>query len=341
MEDWFFNNHRRFNPLLQEHVLVSPERWRRPWEGKVEASAKADLPEYDPKCYLCPRNTRSSQILNPDYQGPFIFNNDFPALQESAYDQKSHQALDGLIQASNVRGICRVICFSPRHDLTLSHLPEDSIFQVWRALQQEFLDLAKHPWIKYVQVFENKGAVMGCSNPHPHGQIWAGDFVPSLVERETQSQQLFYEKHRRTLLSVYLEWELEQQERLLLENASFAVVVPFWAMWPFETLLIPKRPTSYLSELQEHELKDFAAITKRLSIIYDKLFDTSFPYSAGIHQAPINLEDYPYWHWHMHFYPPLLRSATVKKFMVGYEMLGEPQRDITPETAAERLRSLV
>jgi UDPglucose--hexose-1-phosphate uridylyltransferase len=330
--------HRRYNALTGEWILVSPHRSKRPWQGQQEETPKEERPAYDPKCYLCPGNVRANGEHNPDYTQTFVFENDFGALQ--AQVPGGQVAIGGLLKAESERGICKVICFSPRHDLTLTDMAVPEIRRVIDVWQQEFAELGKLDFINYVQIFENKGSVMGSSNPHPHGQIWAQTSVPVEPAKETAQQLAYFHEHGRSLLADYLDLELKENQRLVWQNASFVAVVPFWAVWPFETLIISKRHFTNILKMTETEKDDLAEIIKGLSTVYDKLFGISFPYSAGLHQSPTDGEEHPEWHFHMHFYPPLLRSATVKKFMVGYEMLGDPQRDVTPEWAAERLRSL-
>lgn len=328
--------HRRKNLLTGEYILVSPHRAKRPWQGQVEDLAPDRRPLYDPKCYLCPSNERADGTVNPDYTDSFIFVNDFSALladtPAAIYDE------GGLLQAESERGICKVISFSPRHDVTLPEMDAAEIKAVVDLWQEEFRTLAQEDWIKYIQIFENKGAIMGCSNPHPHGQIWAQGSVPLELQKEDAQQSAYFEKYQRSLLADYLALELKKDERLIIDNAHFAVVVPFWAAWPYETLVISKRQVSTILEFTEAEKLDLANTLRELTIRYDNIFKTSFPYSAGMHQAPINQDVSAGWHWHMHFYPPLLRSASVKKFMVGYEMLATPQRDITAEQAANTLK---
>jgi UDPglucose--hexose-1-phosphate uridylyltransferase len=330
--------HTRLNILTGERVFVSPHRTKRPWQGKVEETVPDSRPEYDPKCYLCPNNVRADGAVNPDYSYSFVFKNDFAALLEDT----PYQSLDveGLLVASSERGLCKVISFSPKHHLTLPELSLNEIASVVSVWQKEFNELEENEWIKYIQIFENKGEIMGCSNPHPHGQIWAQSSIPQEIIKETERQKSYYAIHRESLLSAYLKLELKKQERILFENEHFVVLVPFWAVWPFETMVISKRHVTSITYFMESEKIALAEALKSLTTKYDNLFETSFPYSAGMHQSPVNSGDYPEWHWHMHFYPPLLRSATVKKFMVGYEMLASPQRDITPEYAALRLREL-
>lgn len=329
--------HRRYNPLTGAWVLVSPHRAKRPWQGQVEKAEEEKRPQYDPKCYLCPGNTRAGGEQNPAYTGTYAFTNDFAALKETPAGSFEK---NGLLKATSEQGLCRVICFSPRHDLTLPEMELNDIVKVIELWQQEYQELGSRPEINYVQIFENKGAVMGCSNPHPHGQIWAQSTVPDEPAKESEKQAEYYQQHKRSLLANYLTLELKEKERIIIENESFVALVPFWAVWPFETMLISKRHLQHINQLTESEKQDYAKILKELTIIYDNLFEVSFPYSAGIHQAPTDGNEHTHWHFHHHFYPPLLRSATVKKFMVGYEMLGDPQRDITPESSAERLRNL-
>lgn len=328
--------HRRYNPLTQEWVLVSPHRTKRPWSGQTEDTAAEKKPEYDPGCYLCPGNTRAGGIENPDYDGVFVFTNDFAALMEDspATEAEEHPLLK--MQAQN--GTCRVICFSPRHDLTLPQMEVQDIRKVvdlWAAQTEELGQ--KYRW---VQVFENKGAVMGCSNPHPHGQIWAGSALPNEPAKADRGQKSYMEEHGRSLLLDYVQLEADKQERIVVENDDWMVVVPFWAVWPFETLLLPKFSVQRIYQLSDSQRTNLAAIMKSHLTRYDNLFNTSFPYSMGWHGAPFDTDDHSHWQLHAHFYPPLLRSASVKKFMVGYEMLGESQRDITAEQAAARLREL-
>ena len=332
------HSHTRLNVLTGDWILVSPHRMKRPWQGKVEDLPKDDRPAYDPTCYLCPGNKRADGSINPDYKEPFSFVNDFSALladtPEGIYNEEE------LLSAKSESGICKVICFSPRHDLTLPQMGAEDIEKVIRLWQKEIKEIAANPTVKYIQIFENKGEVMGCSNPHPHGQIWSSSSVPLELIKETEQQRKYFAKHKFSLLSAYIKLELKKKERIVLENEDFVALVPFWAIWPYETMIVSKRHVQYLAQFNERETRSFAIILKQLTAKYDNLFQVSFPYSAGMHQAPVNDGEHPEWHWHMHFYPPLLRSATVKKFMVGYEMLANPQRDITAESAAEKLRSL-
>jgi UDPglucose--hexose-1-phosphate uridylyltransferase len=332
------HTHTRKNILTGEWILVSPHRTKRPWQGKVENLQQEFRPEYDPICYLCPGNKRAGNLLNPDYNEPFSFVNDFASLVKDTPIGKLN--IEELLQAESDSGICKVIVFSPNHQLTL---PELKVFEIEKIIAlwcKELVEISKDKSIKYIQIFENKGEIMGCSNPHPHGQIWAQSSIPLEINKETVQQKAYFEKNGKSLLSAYLTLELKLQERVVFENKSFVVIVPFWATWPYETILISKRHVTTITEFEEEEKKDLAITIKEITTRYDNLFQISFPYSSGIHQAPINDGKHSEWHWHMHFYPPLLRSSTVKKFMVGYELLANPQRDITPENAAEKLKSL-
>lgn len=332
------HSHTRLNILTGDWILVSPHRMKRPWQGKLEDLPKDNRPAYDPKCYLCPGNKRSDGIVNPGYKDSFVFTNDFSALLIDTPKGKVDEG--NLLVAQSESGICKVICFSPRHDLTLPQMSIGSIEKVIEVWQDEFTEISKTPSIKYIQIFENKGELMGCSNPHPHGQIWSSSSIPLELSKETQQQKKYFDEHGKSLLAAYLELELKKQERIILENEHFVALVPFWAVWPYETMIVSKRHVQNVTQFNDDETKSFAKILKQLTAKYDNLFEISFPYSAGMHQAPVNEGPHPEWHWHMHFYPPLLRSATVKKFMVGYEMLANPQRDITAERAAEKLKSL-
>jgi len=331
--------HRRRNPLTDEWLLVSPHRTRRPWQGKIEETIPDNRPAYDPTCYLCPGNTRANGEQNPQYEGVYIFTNDFSALLPNTPEISAPE--HPLLQIKSQRGTCRVICFSPRHDLTLAQMSVTEIKLVVDAWAEQISEWGEK-W-RWVQIFENRGAMMGSSNHHPHGQIWASDALPTEPSKEDKQQHLYLQQHGNPLLLDYLELELAQQERIVLENEHWLVVVPFWAVWPFETLLLPKRHVLRLPDLDDRQRHALADILKRLPTRYDNLFEISFPYSMGWHGAPTGTDlksNMQHWQLHAHFYPPLLRSATVRKFMVGYEMLGEPQRDITAEQAAARLREL-
>lgn len=328
--------HRRFNPLNGKWVLVSPQRNQRPWQGE---EAKRQLPQsvkHDPTCYLCPGTTRANGFKNPDYSGTYVFPNDFPAMRPT--DESGLGTDDPLFQLESVRGEARVLCFSERHDLTLSRLSLKGLEAVVRTWKSQFIELSKD--YNWVALFENKGAMMGCSNPHPHGQIWASDHIPDEVLVEDKNQQAYFAKNGSPLLLDYAHLEAEKESRVVAINGDWIVVVPWWATWPFETLLLPLHPIRDLSELTSEQEKSLADIIRQLTIKYDNLFETDFPYSMGWHGALPGKGDQPHWQLHAHFYPPLLRSATIRKFMVGYEMLAEPQRDMTAETAAERLKSL-
>jgi UDPglucose--hexose-1-phosphate uridylyltransferase len=327
--------HRRFNPLTGEWVLVSPHRLLRPWQGKVERAPEDRRPQYDPNCYLCPSNPRAGSGRNPAYQGTFIFDNDFPALlpePANFLDEASP-----LFQSEGEAGRCRVVCFHPRHDLSLPELSVAEIAEVIRAWTEQTRLLLRESAMNHVQVFENKGELMGCSNPHPHSQLWATAHVPTEVEKELEHQRSYRKRHGSSLLLDYLAQEQQRQERIVCTNQHFTALVPYWAVWPFETLVLPHRAAGRLMDLTGPEIEALADLLKRLTTRYDNLFRCSFPYSMGFHQAPKGVGDFQL---HMHFFPPLLRSPSVRKFQVGFEMLGMPQRDSTPEQAADRLREL-
>jgi UDPglucose--hexose-1-phosphate uridylyltransferase len=327
--------HRRYNPLTGEWVLVSPHRTRRPWQGQVEKPPAEKRPAYDPHCYLCPGNGRAGGVRNPDYDTTFVFTNDFAALLPDTPPASNDHPL---LRFESPRGTCRVVCFSPRHDLTLPEMALPDIRRVVDVWAEQTAELGQR--YRWVQIFENKGEIMGCSNPHPHGQIWTLDTLPNEPVKEEAQQRAYLAEHGRPLLVDYVELEAQQDARLVAGNEHWLAVVPYWAIWPFETLLLPRRHVLRLPELNDTERDALAAILKRLLIRYDNLFEVSFPYSMGWHGAPTGEGAYAHWQLHAHFYPPLLRSATVKKFMVGFEMLAEAQRDLTAEQAAERLREL-
>ena len=331
--------HRRWNPLKAEWVLVSPHRTQRPWQGQTEDIATATIPQYDPACYLCPGNARAGGEHTPTYDGTFVFTNDYAALKPDA--PRLNEDTDGLLRAETERGICRVLCFSPRHDLTLATMDVPAIRSVVDVWAQQEAELAARPEIGYVQIFENRGAMMGASNPHPHGQIWATEPVPNEPAAETRAQAAYFAQHNEPLLQAYLRTELQQRERIVAENAGWVAVVPFWAVWPFETLLLPREAVGTMAALTESQRESLADMLQQVTAGYNRVFDTPFPYSMGFHGAPCDGEQHPEWQLHAHFYPPLLRSATVRKFMVGFELLGSPQRDITPESAAATLRSAI
>jgi UDPglucose--hexose-1-phosphate uridylyltransferase len=362
--------HRRFNPLTGEWLLVSPHRARRPWLGQVERVPPENLPTYDPDCYLCPGNARAGGKRNPDYTSTFVFDNDFPALfqpgqleatepeanlddsppRAGAEADKTRATRGGfpgtetpsgeLFLAQPEYGLCRVVCFSPQHDLTLPELSQEQVAAVIDTWRKQTQELGSLEFSAYVQIFENKGALMGCSNPHPHSQIWAVSHIPNEPAKELSAQNHYLKEHGSCLLCDYLQAELRSGERIVVENAAFAALVPFWAVWPFELIVISKRHVAWLTELDQSESVSLADVIRNVTARYDRLFEVSFPYSMGFHQAPVDGGTYDGWHLHLHYYPPLLRSATVRKFMVGFEMLAMPQRDLTPETAAERLRTL-
>lgn len=330
--------HRRLNILTGEWVQVSPHRTKRPWQGQEEQASETGSLSYDPTCYLCPGNDRAAGASNPKYSSTYSFVNDFSALlPDSPSEGINHR---DLLVARGERGICKVICFSPRHDLTLPEMEQSQIEDVVGLWVHGYRELGEKPYVNYVQIFENKGEVMGCSNPHPHGQIWAQETVPEEPAKEQIQFKKYFDTRGRTLLEDYLEAELETKVRVVTENDDFVVLVPFWAFWPFETIVISRRPFARLTDMTADEKRSLADIIRKLTIKYDNLFNISFPYSAGHHPAPTDGAEHPEWHYHMHFYPPLLRSATVKKFRVGYEMLANPQRDITAEYSANILREL-
>ncbi len=330
--------HRRYNALTGEWITVSPHRTRRPWKGQVERPPQETRPAYDPACYLCPGNERAGGARNPDYGSTYVFTNDFAALLPDTPAVTIDT--DPLLRAETEKGTCRVICFSPRHDLTLAEMGVPEIRSIVDLWAEQVEELGQD--YRWVQIFENKGAVMGCSNPHPHGQVWAGDALPNEPAKEDRTQSAYFETYGRPLLMAYADLEAQRRVRVLVENDHWLVVVPYWALWPFETLVLPRRHVLRLPELVGVERNALAEAMQTLLIKYDNLFETSFPYSMGWHGAPTGGDGAAAAHWqlHAHYYPPLLRSATVKKFMVGYEMLAEPQRDLTAEQAAERLRAL-
>jgi len=330
--------HRRWNPLTREWILVSPHRAKRPWLGQMDKPAAIPPVRYDPTCYLCPGNERAGGVKNPAYESTFVFDNDFaallPASEHAFYDE------DGLLVAETEAGLCRVVCFSPDHSLSVSRLPVDAIVRVIETWTEQYVSLGAMAEIRSVQIFENRGEMMGASNPHPHCQIWANSTIPSELAKEVASQRDHAARTGSCLLCDYLRVELERGERIVLENENFAALVPFWAVWPFEAIVIAKRHCGSMPELSAGERAALADAMKRLTTRYDNLFQTAFPYTMGFHQSPTDGEDHRSFHFHAHYYPPLLRSAEVRKFMVGYEMLANPQRDITAEFAAARLRSL-
>lgn len=331
--------HRRYNPLRRQWILVSPQRTQRPWQGEVALPSATGLPSYDPACYLCPGNQRSQGQRNPKYTGIFAFDNDFPALLPDLPEGGPADA-NPLLLAEPERGISRVMCFHPDHSLTLARMRREDILAVVEGWTEEFRSLGSRDWIRYAQVFENRGAMMGASNPHPHCQIWATEHVPVEPAEETAAQLAYQAGHGRCLLCDYAKTELERGDRVVCANDSFLAVVPFWATWPFETLILSQAHCADMTQMDGEQQRGLADILKRVTSRYDNLFGVSFPYSMGFHQRPTDGEAHEEWHFHAHFYPPLLRSATVRKHMVGFELLGMPQRDITPESAAERLRAM-
>lgn len=336
--NWMEQPHRRLNALTGEWILVSPHRTQRPWQGQIEATARPAQVEYDPTCYLCPGNPRAGGAENPQYTSTFVFDNDYAALlphvSENCLDR------DGVLVAEAERGVCRVVCFSPNHSLTVSRMEVPDLRRVVDTWVEQYQQLGALPFITYVQIFENRGEMMGASNPHPHCQIWANESIPNEITKEEARQREYLSQRSNCLLCDYLKLEAGSGERIVCENDSFTAVVPFWAIWPFETLIISNRHVTALDGLDANARDDLASILKRITTRYDNLFEVSFPYTMGFHQRPTDGESHPEWHLHAHFYPPLLRSATVRKFMVGYEMLATPQRDITAESAAARLRGL-
>ena len=332
--------HRRYNPLLREWILVSPQRTQRPWQGETTKPSTTPGVHYDPACYLCPGNARSGGMRNPQYTGVFAFDNDFPALlPDSPAGVEANSS--PLLVAEPERGRCRVLCFHPDHSLTLARMAVPDITRVVEAWTAETTALGEQPWINHVQIFENRGAMMGASNPHPHCQIWATEHIPDEPLRELASQQTYHEEHGSCLLCDYLRTELEHPEsRVVVENEHFVALVPYWAIWPFETLVLPRRHFGSFTDLATVEQEALAAMLKAITTRYDNLFQVSFPYTMGFHQRPTHGQAHDSMHFHAHFYPPLLRSAEIRKFMVGFEMLGMPQRDLTAETAAAKLRSL-
>jgi len=332
--------HRRLNPLTNEWVLVSPHRATRPWQGEVAQLSTTAEPAYDPNCYLCPGNARVGGTRNPAYTSTFVFDNDFAALKSTTESERLDFEGLGLLVAQGEPGVCRVICFSPRHDLTLATMPAEQIEPVVHTWKEQFRELGSIQTINYVQIFENRGAMMGASNPHPHCQIWATASIPVEPSKELTAQRSYLHAKHRCLLCDYIAVESRQEQRLLLENEGFIALVPFWAVWPFEVLVCSRRHFASMDDFTTGDARALSHMLHRVTATYDRVFGVPFPYSMGFHQAPTDGVEHPEWHFHAHFYPPLLRSATIRKFMVGFEMLGNPQRDITPEIVAARLRDL-
>jgi UDPglucose--hexose-1-phosphate uridylyltransferase len=341
MEKLQESTHNRLNPLTGEWVKVSPHRTKRPWQGQVEDIQKPSVNEYDPSCYLCPTNTRSNDESNPDYKETFVFKNDFSSLLEDTNSLSSSFGPNNMLKAKGEKGICKVICFSPRHDLTVARMEIKNIVKIIQVWREQYNELAKKSFINHVQIFENKGAIMGCSNPHPHGQIWAEEVIPNLPQIELEKQSEYFNKNNSAMLLDYAQYELKQNTRVVYSNEDFIIVVPFWAIWPYETMIIPLRKAfTSLNDLSPENDINLAKAINVLTIKYDNLFKSNFPYSMGVHQKPTNKDKYCGNIMHFHYFPPLLRSATVKKFMVGYELLAMAQRDITAEAAAKQLRDL-
>jgi UDPglucose--hexose-1-phosphate uridylyltransferase len=338
IQDFLQRPHRRWNPLLREWVLVSPQRTERPWQGRVEPIATAPTSQYDPQCYLCPGNARAGGHRTPLYTETFVFDNDYPAMLPDVPPGELDE--NGILRAEVESGICRVVCFTPRHDLTLPCMSQPEVRKVVELWTSQYQELGAIPWVQHVQIFENRGQLLGASSPHPHGQIWANAQVPNFPFREIQSMREFFEREKKCLLCEYLRIEIARRDRIVCENDAFVGLVPYWAVWPYETMILSRRHLASLATLDSSEQDALAAILRRLGIRYDNLFRTAFPYSMGFHQQPTDGSPHPEFHFHAHYFPPLLRSATVQKFMVGYELLCGPQRDISPEFAAQRLRDL-
>lgn len=335
------STHNRFNPLTKEWVKCSPHRSKRPWQGQLEKPQIENRPHYDENCYLCAGNKRTSGAINPDYKSTYVFQNDFSAILKDGSNESIKKGPNGMLEAKGERGICKVICFSPKHSLTISQMSEVEITEIIKVWKDEYIELGEIDYINHVQIFENRGSVMGCSNPHPHGQIWSEEIIPEITLTECNNQIAYKKEHGSSMLLDYAQYELEAKERIITSDEHFIAVVPFWAVWPYEAMILPlKREIGSIDELNCEESQSLARVMKKLGIKFDNLFKTSFPYSMGIHQRPTDGKKYDGCIMHFHYYPPLLRSASIKKFMVGYELLAMPQRDITAETAAKNLREL-
>lgn len=331
--------HRRLNPLTGDYILVSPHRGRRPWKGEVSADKAVSLPAHDPNCPLCPGGTRQGQIVNEEYTSTYVFTNDFPAILPPEQNRVGVSGIDGIIFAAEEYGTSRVICFSPYHNLTLAEMEVDDIVRVTHTWTTEYESLGKDPYIGYVSIFENKGAIMGSSMPHPHGQIWATSSIPTLPSRSLSNQLRYFKQHGTTLLETYLKWELERpEERIVCQNDHWVALVPYWAQWPFETMILPKAVVTSICDLSDEQRRGWAELLKELLVRYDNLFLTSMPYSMGLYQKPTDGGTWEGTVMYQMFFPPLLRSSTVRKYMAGFELMSEAQRDITPESAALRLR---
>jgi len=330
------HSHRRKNLLTGEWILVSPHRTQRPWQGQVDDPEEGSAVDYDPECYLCPGNRRAGGARNPEYEGGFAFDNDFAALSAESEVEAGNNPF---FIAEAESGHCRVVCFSEQHHLRLALMDDEGVSGALGILFEEFAKLDQQTGIGYVTVFENRGQMMGCSNPHPHAQIWATGSVPVEPAKEWKTQAAYHAENRSSLLLDYLAAELEAGDRLVAVNEHAVSLVPFWACWPYETLLMPRRAVDVPGALSGEEIAGLARVLRRTIVSYEKLFSAAVPYSMGFHPRPSDGQDHPEWQFHAHIYPPLLRSASVRKHMVGFEMLGSPQRDLTPETAAERLRA--
>ncbi len=336
MNDWQTQTHRRYNPLTREWVLVSPHRSDRPWQGERVESIPAPVSSYDPQCYLCPGNLRANGERNPTYEATFVFTNDYPALKPAR--ERGSTMSEELLTAQAVSGTCRVVCFSPRHDLHLALMSEEQIATIIDCWSDQYGELTQSPSVKAVTIFENRGAIMGASNPHPHGQIWAESCVPNELAKESEALDAYRREHGGCLLCAYARLESERRERIVYADDWIVAVVPFWATWPYEILMVGYAHRGTLPELPVADRTALARAMRRVTSAYDRLFGVPFPYTMGFHQRPCDGAAHDGWHMHAHYYPPLLRSASVRKYLVGYEMLAQPQRDLTAEMAAKVLR---